>query len=278
MAHPSSRVPAAPRRAIQVVTQRPSPATPATIATDGPDVSAVPARSAQAAPGVGGSVLTIAAARALVLARVPASVRAEALRETVRGLLEANRRLRQRLAANLDQLRILSEERDELLAELAEARTDPVSGLPVRRGFTRDATELLRATGPGHCVVLLDLDDFKPVNDTFGHAAGDAVLAAVGERITHWLGSDETAARLGGDEFVVLAAHDASLPDRLKALREEIVAPVTHEGLALVVGVSVGSAAVTDDLGQALRDADRAMYKAKGSGRRGRSATGPSGT
>ncbi|MFD9067546.1 GGDEF domain-containing protein [Kitasatospora purpeofusca] len=152
----------------------------------------------------------------------------------------------------------------------------PVSGLPARGGFTRHAGELLRTTGPGYCVVLLDLDDFKPVNDKFGHAAGDAVLAAVGERITHWLGSDETAARFGGDEFVVLAAHDASLPDRLKALREEIVAPVAHEGLALSVGVSVGSAEVADGLGQALREADRAMYKAKGSGRRGRSAAGPS--
>ncbi|MEE1828049.1 GGDEF domain-containing protein [Streptomyces sp. BE20] len=217
----------------------------------------------------------IVAARALVLARTPAAVRIESLRDAVRRLLEVNRRLRQRLAASVDRVRTLSEERDELLAELAEARTDPLSGLAGRRGFTRHAAELLRTSGPGYCVVLLDLDDFKPVNDTFGHAAGDAVLAAVGERISHWLRPHETAARFGGDEFVVLATDDASLPERLKALREDIAAPVTHEGLALAVGVSVGSAKVTDDLGRALGDADRAMYAAKGSSRRGRSSTAP---
>ncbi|MER6401383.1 GGDEF domain-containing protein [Kitasatospora sp. NPDC001603] len=237
--------------------------------------AAVPGSAPEAVPGVGGGSPAIAAARALVLARTPAAVRIESLRGSVRRLLEVNRRLRQRLAASLDQVRTLSEERDELLAELAEARMDPVSGLEGRRGFTRHAAELLRTAGPGYCVVLLDLDDFKPVNDTFGHAAGDAVLAAVGERITHWLRPNEAAARFGGDEFVVLAAHDARLPDRLNALREDIAAPVVHEGLALVVGVSVGSATVSGDLGRALGDADRAMYAAKGSGRRGRGAAAP---
>ncbi|WP_329492945.1 GGDEF domain-containing protein [Kitasatospora herbaricolor] len=280
MAHPSSKVPVAPRRAIQVAARRPgraTPATPATPATGTRAVSAVPASTSPVVPGGRASTPAIAAARALVLARTPAAVRIESLRDSVRRLLEVNRRLRQRLAASLDRAQMLSEERDQLLAELAEARIDPLSGLAGRRGFTRHAAELLREAGTGYCVVLLDLDDFKPVNDTFGHAAGDAVLAAVGERITHWLRPNESAARFGGDEFVVLATYDARLPERLKALREDIAAPVTHEGLALMVGVSMGSAKVTGDLGRALGDADRAMYEAKGSGRRGRRAAAPGG-
>ncbi|MFD9062714.1 diguanylate cyclase domain-containing protein [Kitasatospora purpeofusca] len=239
----------------------------------------MPARSSQAVPGVGGSALTIAAARALVLARIPASVRNEALREAVRGLLEVNRRLRQRLTDAQERARELARECDDLRAELDEARTDPVSGLPVRRAFTRRAGELLRATGAAHgySVVLLDLDDFKPVNDRYGHAAGDAVLAAVGQRIARWLGPAESAARLGGDEFVVLAVDDSRLAGRVGALREAIAAPVDHEGERLQVGVSTGTAEVTAGLGRAMGDADRAMYEAKGSGRRGRSAAGPSG-
>uniref|UniRef100_UPI002F910103 GGDEF domain-containing protein n=1 Tax=Kitasatospora sp. NBC_01519 TaxID=2903576 RepID=UPI002F910103 len=211
----------------------------------------------------------------MVAVRVPAAVRIEALREAVKRLLEANRRLRQRLAASDDRIRELTGERDELHAELAEARTDPVSGLAVRRAFTRHAAQLLRTTGLRYSLVLLDLDEFKPVNDRFGHAAGDAVLAAVGERIARWLGPEESAARLGGDEFVVLAVHDTRLPGRVRALRDAITAPVGHEGLTLRVGVSAGSARVADGLSRALGEADRAMYRAKGSGRRGRGAATP---
>ncbi|MFE7531141.1 diguanylate cyclase domain-containing protein [Kitasatospora sp. NPDC057542] len=254
------------------MTARSHQATPTAAATGG---RAAPAGSPQAAPGDGGKTLTVAAARAMVLARIPAAVRIEALRETVRRLLEANRRLRQRLVASDDQIRELTQERKQLHAELAEARTDPVSGLAGRQAFTRHAAELLRTTKRGYSVVLLDLDEFKPVNDRFGHAAGDAVLAAVGDRIAHWLGPEESAARLGGDEFVILATHDARLPGRVNVLRDAITAPVSHGGLTLKVGVSAGSARVTGGLSRALGAADQAMYEAKGSGRRGRTAAAP---
>ncbi|MET9611721.1 GGDEF domain-containing protein [Kitasatospora indigofera] len=165
----------------------------------------------------------------------------------------------------------LTHERDDLLAELAEAHMDPVSGLAGRRSFTHTAAELLRTTKQRYSVILLDLDDFKPVNDQFGHAAGDAVLAAVGARITSWLAPDETAARLGGDEFAILAAHDSRLPARMNVLCHAIAGSVVHEGIPLEVGVSAGSAEVETSLSQALGAADRAMYEAKGTGRRGRS-------
>ncbi len=271
MAHVRSKDPVTSpsRRVTLPVTARPRHTAPATPAVGAPAVAP------KAGPAVGGSGLSLAEARAAVrsrTARTPASVRIAALRDSVRRLLEEIRRLRRRLTASDDRIRELTQERDELLAELAEARTDPVSALAVRRTFTRHAGELLRTTRHRYSVVLLDLDDFKPVNDQFGHPAGDAVLAAVGDRITRWLGRYESAGRIGGDEFAILAVHDARLPGRLSALRDAITAPVGHEGLTLKVGVSAGSAQVTDGLSQALGDADEAMYEAKGTGRRGRTA------
>ncbi|MFD5922707.1 GGDEF domain-containing protein [Kitasatospora sp. NPDC058201] len=221
----------------------------------------------------------MANARAMLLAGPAARI--ASLREAVRRLLEVNRRLRRRLALSEARERALREEREDLLEELAQARTDPLSGLHGRRAFTHRADELLCGTSAMYGVVLLDLDEFKPVNDRYGHAAGDAVLAAVGARIARWLGPGEAAARLGGDEFVVLAVYDVRLPDRVSALREALTAPVAYGSLSLAVGVSVGVAAVEDplsrthaavgaSLAQALSEADSAMYEAKGRGRRGR--------
>ncbi|WP_198045653.1 GGDEF domain-containing protein [Kitasatospora mediocidica] len=203
-------------------------------------------------------------------------MRIEALRKAVRALIDANRRLRERLRHQDESLRALRGEVERLGVELAEERTDPLSGLPGRREFTRRTAALLRACtlvggGSRYAVTLVDLDGFKAVNDTFGHAAGDAVLAAVGERITRWLGEGEVAARPGGDEFFVLAVCGASLPHRLRALHEAITAPVAHQGVALVVGASLGTAEVrgVDDLSRAIGLADKAMFQVKGRGRRG---------
>lgn len=271
MAHASPRIPAVPRRATPQGDTTPARRTRSAV----PPAQAGPSGHDQASPGAEGKASSTAAARALALARTPATVRIAVLRDTVRRLLETNRRLRQQLAASEDRVRALTEERGHLLTELADARIDPLSGLAVRRAFTRNATELLRATGHRYCLLLLDLDEFKPVNDQFGHAAGDAVLTEVGARITRWLGPTETAARSGGDEFVVMAAQDARLLARIRALREAIAEPVAYQDLHLTVGVTVGSAEVTDGLSKALGEADQAMYKAKGSGRRGRSAITP---
>lgn len=95
---------------------------------------------------------------------------------------------------------------------------------------------------------------------------------AVGQRIALWTAPEEVAARLGGDEFVVLARRDPHLQDRLTALRTTICAPVTHQGVSLTVGASLGTARVTrsHDLSAALGRADQKMYEVKGRGRRGR--------
>jgi diguanylate cyclase (GGDEF)-like protein len=160
-----------------------------------------------------------------------------------------------------------------LQGQLAQARTCPVTGLPTRSAWTVQAQDIL-AAGPA-VVLLADLDAFKPVNDRFGHAAGDAVLAAVGGRLTEWAAAEgAVAGRLGGDEFAVALPEAPGLAARVTRLHALLTAPVAHRDLNLSVGASIGTARtaglIDPDLSAALKQADAAMYQAKGRGRRGR--------
>jgi len=115
-------------------------------------------------------------------------------------------------------------------------------------------------------VIYIDLDGFKAVNDDHGHAAGDAVLAAIGERLTRIVRSEDCAARLGGDEFAVIATGVSTMPPGLSdRIREAIVAPIVVGDLEIKLGVSIGShrAEPSDDIGLAMRLADAAMYDQK---------------
>ncbi|MFJ6663262.1 GGDEF domain-containing protein [Streptomyces sp. NPDC091383] len=157
-----------------------------------------------------------------------------------------------------------------LLRRLATARRDPLTGLHTRAGWSTRAEHLL-AKHPGALVILVDLDDFKAVNDTHSHAAGDTVLTATAHRLSTWCGPHGIAARLGGDEFAAIVTS----PDHtagLHALREALDRPVEHDGRTLPVSASVGSCHRTDlpvpSLTDALSTADTAMYAAKGHGRR----------
>ncbi|WP_055591471.1 GGDEF domain-containing protein [Peterkaempfera griseoplana] len=155
-----------------------------------------------------------------------------------------------------------------LARRLATARRDPLTGLHTRDGFTTRAAHLVR-TRPGRTLVLLvDLDDFKHTNDTYGHAAGDAVLAAAAERLATWVGRTGIAARLGGDEFAAAVLDSA---DRLPALRASLREPVLHVGEWLPLSASIGAVPVADlpvpCLTDALAAADGAMYAAKPNGR-----------
>ncbi|QGV80835.1 GGDEF domain-containing protein [Streptomyces ficellus] len=157
-----------------------------------------------------------------------------------------------------------------LIRRLATARRDPLTALHTRAGWTARADHLLARHGNA-LVVLVDLDDFKAINDTHGHAAGDTVLTATADRLSTWCGRHGIAARLGGDEFAAIVTdpdHTAGLP----ALRAALDEPVTHHGHTLRVSASVGHChrdhlplpALTD----ALSAADKSMYAAKGHGRR----------
>ena len=124
-------------------------------------------------------------------------------------------------------------------------------------------------------VLFLDLDDFKIVNDTLGHAAGDALLVAVTERISHLVRAGDLVARLGGDEFAILTDDDPTLSrSRSMAARlvYELRAPYLIGEKQVVVTASVGIASARDAVAGAadlVRNADVAMYMAKANGKSG---------
>ncbi|MFH8842830.1 GGDEF domain-containing protein [Streptomyces sp. NPDC017868] len=157
-----------------------------------------------------------------------------------------------------------------LLRRLATARRDPLTGLHTRAGWTARADHLM-SKHSNALVLLVDLDDFKAINDTHGHAAGDAVLTATAQRLTEWCGRHGTAARLGGDEFAAIVT-DPGRTAGLYALRTALDQPVDHNGHVLRVSASVGHChrdqLPVPNLTDALSAADASMYAAKGHGRR----------
>ena len=182
------------------------------------------------------------------------------------------------LAAALD--------RDAMVASLREkeeglrnaALHDHLTGLPNRVLLAdRLAQAGLRAgRNPAHrfAVLLLDLDGFKAVNDSLGHAAGDLLLVEVARRLTGLVRQSDTVARLGGDEFVVLLDGLAT-PDGHERVRDAITAAITEpfviDGRQVGVGLSIGVALSTDhsaDPDHLLREADAAMYREKSATRR----------
>jgi diguanylate cyclase len=156
--------------------------------------------------------------------------------------------------------------------QLAATRRDPLTGLLRRDAHTARARRLLARHGDHAAVVMVDCDHFKDINDTFGHAAGDAVLAAFGVRLTAWAGPRAAIGRLGGDEFVValeLLADDRAR--RLEQLVRMLHTPVVlDDGRAVDVAASVGAATPdaigSRDLTVLQRAADTAMYAGKHTG------------
>ncbi|MFF2744956.1 GGDEF domain-containing protein [Kitasatospora sp. NPDC058048] len=158
-----------------------------------------------------------------------------------------------------------------LSQRLATARRDPLTGLHTRDGFTARAHRLTQRHPDRASVLLIDLDDFKATNDTYGHAAGDAVITATAVRLSAWYGRPGIAARLGGDEF---AAAVLNAPARLPDLRAALNQPVPYAGFTLPASASVGICPVAElpvaSLTDALASADRDMYAHKRDGRTSR--------
>ncbi len=152
---------------------------------------------------------------------------------------------------------------------------DALTGLPNRALFTARLDRALRDGAPGSSVaaLFLDLDDFKDVNDTLGHQAGDELLVAVARRLSNTIRPGDIAARLGGDEFAVLV--ECVRPDDGERVATRVVealdAPFHVGGTELLAHTSIGIAygapgrISADDV---LRNADLAMYEAKSSGKR----------
>jgi diguanylate cyclase (GGDEF)-like protein/PAS domain S-box-containing protein len=156
------------------------------------------------------------------------------------------------------------------------AYTDALTGLPNRLCALDRLARTLDSLGPGSgdlAVLLLDLDDFKIVNDSWGHAAGDVVLMEVGQRLASTLSTSEMVGRLGGDEFIIVSAVGAGEEDWADLAGRLIGAlsrPFHVEDSEIHLGVSVGIAVFPRDgatAGQLVRCADLAMYQAKSLGK-----------
>ena len=201
-------------------------------------------------------------------------------RETLRGLMLFVNLMGLALA-NAQAHRAEVERRRLLEANQArlrhEATHDALTGLPNRTYFQeRLAATLDHArTHPEHvyAVLFIDLDEFKAINDSLGHIAGDALLMAIGDRMRATVGADDFIARIGGDEFALLLAnrHDlGQVEDTVEMIQDALVAPMLIEGRAVYNTASIGIAVIepTDErIESVLRNADTAMYHAKALGR-----------
>ncbi|QXC62361.1 EAL domain-containing protein [Aquihabitans sp. G128] len=155
------------------------------------------------------------------------------------------------------------------------ATIDPLTGLANRNRFRTALDELVSQRAPERQIVLafLDLDDFKAVNDTLGHVAGDELLAAAAVRLRSAAGPQHLCARLGGDEFAVLVSvpmDDPGVHDHLEGLVAALRQPFTVAGLQVAIRGSLGYAAIPSDAhgpDDLVVHADLALYEAKAQGR-----------
>ena len=150
------------------------------------------------------------------------------------------------------------------------AHHDPLTGLPNRYLFEARLDQATAQPNSRGCALLcIDLDGFKPVNDLYGHAAGDALLRQMAGRLQEGLGDRDTAARLGGDEFVLLLdeAPASTVLDRAQRLHARLTEPYdVGAGQPVLIGAAIGIARAPQHACQAqalLEQADAAMYRAK---------------
>jgi diguanylate cyclase (GGDEF)-like protein len=155
------------------------------------------------------------------------------------------------------------------------ARHDPLTGLPNRRFFSEKLEECLRGASAAHqvAVLMLDLDGFKIVNDTYGHAVGDKALSEFSRRVSKVLRPGTFLARIAGDEFAIIKPRIHSLDDPTNLARRiaaVVAEPFVVDGVTAEFGVGIGIAVAPNDgtvPEELLRRADRALYRAKAAGR-----------
>jgi len=182
------------------------------------------------------------------------------------------RKLRQELAAALKRI-------DELQAS---ADTDFLLGIPNRRGFEHElqrAVAYIKRYRASGALILLDVDRLKPINDAFGHAAGDQVLKAIADALTRQVRASDVVGRLGGDEFALLLWNLSETDARAKAavLEADIDGlAFVFDGRSIAAGASAGVTILGphSDAATALEEADRAMYVRKAQRRHEMPATG----
>lgn len=186
------------------------------------------------------------------------------------------------LAALRAELGALKQENLQLKCQL-EARGEPdelariayidyLTGLPNRRALHRAAArEIARARRSGRpmCVVLADIDQFKAVNDDFGHAQGDAVLRVISATLSSHIRATDTLARWGGEEFALLLPETnlAAAGVVAEKCRLAVQALTTNQPRPITITLGVSELCVSDGFEAALARADRALYKGKADGR-----------
>ncbi|HET9653720.1 MAG TPA: EAL domain-containing protein [Kineosporiaceae bacterium] len=200
--------------------------------------------------------------------------RAQLVPLSTAGILIASLLARQMLTI-LDNRRLLAEiaEREQLLQH--QALHDHLTGLANRALFTDRLDHALTLAPRDRrplAVLFLDLDDFKLVNDSLGHAVGDALLVRVAERLRGTLRESDTVARLGGDEFAVLVEDSEAPAENAERLAEAFAQPFVFGDHSLQVRASIGLAVVDGGAhrlgaGELLKRADLAMYSAKHRGK-----------
>ncbi len=193
--------------------------------------------------------------------------------EGMLAIREAAARDRAERIAAMEQAQIAIEAREARVRHLAYH--DMLTGLPNRALLKEklgQLTEHLRRTGSAYAVHCIDLDNFKSINDTFGHQTGDELVRIVAATLTAECHRDDMIARLGGDEFAIVQAHASE--EEAAALAQRVVnsisQPIDLEVARVHIGCSIGVTIVRDrsaDPMESLREADLALYRAKGEGR-----------
>jgi diguanylate cyclase len=214
--------------------------------------------------------------------RLQSDIDSNALTGVVKSLIDDTSRVRDRTELFQAHLRKSSQEVERLREELEVvqglALTDPLTGLLNRRGFDEQARRACATGLRGHSVLIIDIDHFKAINDTYGHLLGDKVINAIAQVLKHCAEGRGQAARIGGEEFALLLAQTspagcAEIAERIRSgvergrIRRDD--PATGEGHISAVTVSIGAASCIegDDFAALLARADRALYQSKQSGR-----------
>jgi len=167
----------------------------------------------------------------------------------------------------------------QLHAALASMRTmatcDTLTGLPNRHSFyerLRYTLESAKQNQIQFAVVFVDLDDFKPINDVQGHAAGDAILKSVARRLEESVRKNDVVARFGGDEFVIILfdVHKAAVSSVVHKIIATVARPHVFNSKTVTLTLSAGIAVYPDNgrsIDELIAHADAAMYSAKRAGK-----------
>ncbi|PZD58947.1 hypothetical protein ARC311_20020, partial [Pantoea ananatis] len=149
-----------------------------------------------------------------------------------------------------------------------EAMTDPLTGVYNRRGFTVMADRLINTSE--HCVIAIDIDHFKNINDTFGHDAGDDALVSLASLLRQACRPTDIVSRFGGEEFIVLLTHTGLADGTMTAERIRLTVSTSHfpgtgkMTISAGVAVFIGNESAREE---GLSRADEALYQAKRAGR-----------